>query len=98
MKKIILLILFFVSFLTFATPMLAATKNNDGMIDQINYIKKYIMIDKVSYKLSNTVKVFGFSGNKYLNVKKLTSQMYIKFKYSTKKGVNTISNIWVQPN
>ncbi len=97
MKKISLIILFFISALSLSLTAHAAT-NQRGAIQQVNYNKLDIKIAGVAYKLSNTVRVFGLGGDKYLAVKKLHHEMYVKFKYSSKQGVNTISDIWVQPN
>ncbi len=97
MKKFSLMILLFIGALSLSLATNAAT-NLRGPIQQINYNKQDITIAGVTYKLSNTVRVFGLGGDKYLAVKKLSHEMYVKFKYSSTQGINTISDIWVQPN
>ncbi len=92
MKKLIIMLVF----LTLSMSIYASGTKSSGTINKVNYVNLDIKIDGVAYKLSNTVKVYGFNGDKYLNVKKLTSSMDINYQYSTRKGVNTISNIWVQ--
>ncbi|MFV1982287.1 MAG: hypothetical protein ACC657_02015 [Thiohalomonadales bacterium] len=96
MKKILLTLLFILTSISFSTNVYAGKALESGMINQINYIKLDININGKSYKLSNTVKVYGFDGNKYLNVKKLESDMNIEFKFTTNRGVKTISEIWVR--
>jgi len=98
MKRFILMLILAISANTVSTISIAASTKNNGMIDQVDYIKSNIVIKGSAYKLSNTVKVYGLGGDKYLNVKKLTLRMYVDFKYSTRKDINTISEIWVQPN
>ncbi len=99
MKKLLLTLLFILSASSLSLNIYAAKSlKSGGSIDQVSYNKLDITVASVPYKLSNTVKVYGFGGNKFLNVKKLTSGMYIDYKYSTRKGVSTISEIWVQPN
>ncbi len=99
MKKLLLTLIFILSTVTLSTNIYAAkTLKSSGAISQINYNKLNINVGGKQYKLSNTVKVYGFSGDKYLNVKKLTPQMYVDYKFSTRKGISTISEIWVQPN
>ena len=68
------------------------SKNNRGK--PIKYITPSILENK--YISGDTVKVYGFSGNKYLNVKKLIPSMFIDFKYSSGRKVKTITEIWVQ--
>lgn len=97
MKKLVLMLIFIIS-ATMSVSLYAADAKSHGMINEVNYTKLNITINGVPYKLSNTVKVYGFSGNKFLNVKKLTPQLAIGFKYSTKKTIRTISEIWARPN
>ncbi len=80
----------------FSVPSTVAENKLAGNITLINQNKRDISINGVAYKLSNSVKVYGFKGSKYINVKKLTPKMKIEFKFSRYKGKNTISEIWVQ--
>jgi len=96
MKKLFILIICIVNLSLLSTTISIAATKNSGTINLVNYIKKDISINGANYKLSNTVKVYGFSGNKFLNVKKLTHNMFINYIFSTKKGISTISEIWVQ--
>lgn len=96
MKKLFILVICIVNLTLLSTTISIAATKNSGTINLVNYIKKDINIDGATYKLSNTVKVYGFNGNKFLNVKKLTNTMFIDYIFSTKKGISTISEIWVQ--
>ncbi|VAW97156.1 hypothetical protein MNBD_GAMMA22-2223 [hydrothermal vent metagenome] len=80
----------------FSVPSTVAENKLAGNITLINYNKRNISINGIAYKLSNTVKVYGFKGDKYINVKKLSPKMKVEFKFSRSKGKNTVTEIWVQ--
>jgi len=86
------------SLLTLSTTSIAASTKHTGEINSINTAKRNISINNITYKLSNTVKVYGFNDDKYINVKHLTASMFIEYKYSKRKSKNTISEIWAIPN
>ncbi|MFV2059674.1 MAG: hypothetical protein ACC653_03260 [Gammaproteobacteria bacterium] len=96
MKKQLLTLLFIVTTTIFSINSYAADSSASGQIDQVNYNKLDIKINGMPYKLSTTVKVHGLKGNKFLDVKKLESKMDVDFKYKTKRGIKTITEIWVR--
>jgi hypothetical protein len=95
MKKLLTLLLI-ITAVTLSSNSFAANSLKDGQINNVSYNKLEIKIDGVFYKLSNTVKVYGLKGNKFLDVKKLESKMNIEFKFETKRGIKTITEIWVR--